>query len=238
MKNIFFKIFLVILANINLFTISAYASQTPWDSTEKVIYLTFDDGPAGKVTSDILDILKKENVHGTFFLIGNQMKNQEDLLNRMKEEGHSLGLHSMSHKQCYLYSCNEHFLIEMQETQKLLKSITGINSSILRFPFGCNNNSYKINSEMVDYLHKNNFKIYDWNVDSGDGANPKAAPSQLIKNSISKKDNIILLMHCAYMSKNTVKALPGIIKYYKDNGYTFKTISENTPEEYHYMKNP
>ena len=64
-----------------------------------------------------------------------------------------------------------------------------------------------------------------------------ANPSIFIKNSKSDKDYVILLMHCAYMSKNSVKALPDIIKYYKDNGYEFKVIDENTPEEFHFMKN-
>ncbi len=89
---------------------------------------------------------------------------------------------------------------------------------------------------MVDLLHQNNLKIYDWNTDSGDGAHPNASPSTFIKNSKSDKERVVLLMHCAYMSKNSTKALPSIIKYYKDNGYEFKVIDENTPEEYHFMK--
>ena len=201
-----------------------------------MIYLTFDDGPARKVTTDILDILREEDVNATFFLIGEQIKGQENIIKRMHEEGHSLGLHSMTHKKGYLYCSNDHFLKEMLETQELINSVVGIKTNILRFPFGCNNNSYKLTESMVNLLHENNLKIYDWNVDSGDGAKPNSDPSRLIRNSKSDKDNIILLMHCAYMSKNTVKALPSIIKYYKDQGYEFKGIDENTPEEFHYIK--
>ena len=58
----------------------------------------------------------------------------------------------------------------------------------------------------------------------------------MVKNSKSNKDRVILLMHCGYQSKNSVKALPDIIKYYKDNGYEFKTIDESTPEEFHIIK--
>lgn len=208
-----------------------------FSSEKKTIYLTFDDGPAGKVTKDILDILKKESVPATFFIIGNQIKNQEDLIRRMNKEGHALGLHSMSHSKNSLYRSNDAFLKEMLETQETINSIIGVKPSILRFPFGCNNNCYKISQSMVDLLHENNFRIYDWNTDSGDGAHPGANPSLFIKNSKSNKDNVILLMHCAYMSKNSVKALPDIINYYKENGYDFKSIDKNTPEEFHFMKN-
>ena len=203
---------------------------------KKIIYLTFDDGPAGKVTTHVLDILKQESVPATFFLIGSQIKGQEDLVKRMYNEGHALGLHSMSHNRNILYHSNEEFLKEMLDTQQIINSIVGIKPTILRFPFGCNNNCYKISQSMVDLLHQNNLKIYDWNTDSGDGAHPNASPSTFIKNSKSDKERVVLLMHCAYMSKNSVTALPSVIKYYKDNGYEFKAIDENTDEEYHFMK--
>ena len=206
------------------------------ESNSKVVYLTFDDGPAGKVTNDVLDILKNNSVHATFFLIGCQIKDQEDLVKRIYDEGNSIGLHSMTHKKNSLYCSNEQFLKEMISTQELISTVVPIKPTILRFPFGCNNNTYKISKSMVDLLHDNNLKIYDWNTDSGDGANPNSAPSTILKNAKSTKDRVILLMHCSYLSKNTVKALPSIIQYYKDNGYEFKTIDENTPEEFHFMK--
>ena len=230
-KYIPFILIVITITNYQKFnTIPVYANE------KKIIYLTFDDGPAGKVTNNILDILKKYSVPATFFLIGDQIKGQENLIKRMHDEGHALGLHSMSHKKNYLYSSNEAFLLEMLHTQETINSIVGIKPTILRFPFGCNNNYYKISQSMVDLLHQNNLKIYDWNTDSGDGANPNANPSIFIKNSRSDKDYVLLLMHCAYMSKNSAKALPDIIKYYKDNGYEFKVIDENTPEEFHFMK--
>jgi peptidoglycan/xylan/chitin deacetylase (PgdA/CDA1 family) len=203
---------------------------------QKIIYLTFDDGPAGKVTKDILEILKTESVPATFFIIGDQIKGQEDLIKRIYSEGHALGLHSMSHRRNSLYNSNEAFLKEMLETQQKINSIVGISPNIIRFPFGCNNNCYKISPSMVDLLHKNNLKIYDWNTDSGDGAHPNANPGVFVRNSKSNKDSVILLMHCAYMSKNSVKALPDIIKYYKENGYEFKIIDASTPEEFHFVK--
>lgn len=232
-KKTFFLIITIIfiMSSENITIINANAFE------EKTIYLTFDDGPAKTVTRDILEILKKESVPATFFVIGSQIKGQENLIKTMYNEGHALGLHSMSHSKNSLYNSNDSFLNEMLETQKTINSIVGVKPNILRFPFGCNNNCYKISQSMVDLLHKNNLRIYDWNTDSGDGAFPNANPSVFVKNSKSNKDCVILLMHCAYMSKNSVKALPDIIKYYKNNGYEFKLIDENTPEEFHFMRN-
>ena len=232
----FKKIVIFSLIFINIINFKVFAGVSENSTNKKVIYLTFDDGPSGKVTSDILDILKKESVPATFFLIGEQIKGQESLIKRMVDEGHAIGLHSMTHKKGYLYSSNEHFLKEMLDTQEIINSAIGFKPTILRFPFGCNNNTYKLSDSMVKLIHENNLKIYDWNTDSGDGANPNASPNRFIKNSRSDKDKVILLMHCAYMSKNTVKALPSVIKYYKDNGYEFKIIDDSTPEEYHFLK--
>lgn len=228
LKNL--SIFFILIFSIS--SLRVYAAE----DSEKIIYLTFDDGPAGKITTDVLDILKEENVPGTFFLIGDQIKDQEDLVKRLKEEGHSIGLHSMSHEKSKLYASNDAFLKEMLDSQALIKDITGESPTILRFPCGCNNTCYKLKPELVDLLHKNNLRIFDWNVDTTDGANPYASPSTFINKAKSDKDTIFLLMHCGYQSKNSVKALPEIIKYYKDKGYSFKAIDDDTPEQFHYIK--
>lgn len=228
--------FLLFISFFSYYALPAFSEEKIDINTTKTIYLTFDDGPAGKITSNILDILKENEVHATFFLIGEQIKGQEDLVKRIYDEGHAIGLHSMTHKKNHLYCSNDQFLKEMLDTQELISSIVPIKPTILRFPFGCNNNTYKITKDMVDLLHDNNLRIYDWNADSGDGANPNSSPSRLLKNAQCKKNRVILLMHCGYLSKNTVKALPCIINYYKDNGYEFKVIDDSTPEEFHMLK--
>lgn len=203
---------------------------------EKNIYITFDDGPGGKITNTILDILKKEEVPATFFVIGCQIEGQEQIIKRMKDEGHAIGLHSFSHNRNKIYPSKNNFLEEMLLSQDLIFNIVSDKPTILRFPFGCNNNTYKLNNSMVNLLHENNFKIYDWNTDSGDGANSNLDVGKIISNSCVKKDNVILLMHCTYINKNSSLALPSIIKYYKDNNYTFKIIDESTEEIYKIMK--
>lgn len=206
------------------------------ECTKKVVYITFDDGPAGKVTTQILDTLKEYDAKATFFVIGNMIKGQEQLLVRMVDEGHSIGLHTYSHEKNKIYRSSQSFIDEMLLTQQLVEDATGKKSTILRFPFGCNNNTYKLTSSMVTSLHDNSFKIFDWNVDSTDGMNPKLEPYKICERAKSKNENAIVLLHCGYVNKNTAKALPNILKYYKDNGYEFKVIDETTTEFFRLRK--
>jgi peptidoglycan/xylan/chitin deacetylase (PgdA/CDA1 family) len=88
---------------------------------------------------------------------------------------------------------------------------------------------------MLEKLHEYNYKIYDWNVVTSDGINPKTTARKLFKQATEDKNKpniIVLLMHCDYMHKNTCKALPEIIDYYKQKGYKFKPITNNTSKLY------
>lgn len=198
---------------------------------EKIIYLTFDDGPS-VVTNKTLDILKEKNVRGTFFVIGNQIKGFEDTIKRMNEEGHSIGLHTYSHKYKRIYRSSDAFIKEMIDCRNEINRVTGTTPNILRFPGGSRK---RLSNEFLNKLHKNNFKVYDWNVQVSDGINPKTSPSKLFREATKETDSIspvILLMHCDYMHTRTCQALPKIIDYYKHQGYTFKAITEDTPEFY------
>lgn len=233
---VFSIIFIILISSTKAFAIDINEDTSSKDNKEKVVYLTFDDGPGGNVTKDILDTLKKEEVLATFFVIGSEIKGQEALLLRIKDEGHSIGLHSFTHDRNKLYCSNDNFLNEMIKSQDAIYNVTGEKYNILRFPFGCNNKSYRLTQTLVDILHKNNFKIYDWNADSGDGANYKSSPETIIRKACKNEDNVVVLMHCGFINKTSAKALPSIIKYYKNNGYTFKTIDETTPEIYKVTK--
>ncbi|WP_055070886.1 polysaccharide deacetylase family protein [Clostridium massiliamazoniense] len=206
----------------------------PLENQPKVIYLTFDDGPSSN-TDKILDILKEEEVCGTFFLMGKLINNSPTTVKRIFDEGSAIGLHSFSHERC-IYNSKEKFLEEMLKTQKIIENIIGEKVCIIRFPFGTNNMSFKLKNDWVTLLHENSLKIYDWTQDTGDGTNVNLAPNLIFKNSISKDNNIVLLMHCAEANNNSVKALPEIIKYYKSKGYEFKTITPDTPELYKVKK--
>jgi peptidoglycan-N-acetylglucosamine deacetylase len=208
------------------------AYQKDVNQSEKIIYLTFDDGPSNLVTNRVLDILKGNDVKATFFLIGNQIDGLENVVRRINEEGHSIGLHTYTHKFKRIYPNKDAFIKEMLKCNDKIKEVTGVSSNIIRFPGG---SQRRLTETYVNKLHSYNFKIYDWNMETVDGLNPKASPDKFYRQATKGSEelgNIILLLHCDYMHKNTCKALPRIIKYYKDKGYEFRPITEDTPELY------
>jgi len=203
----------------------------------KFAYLTFDDGPTYIITNALLDVLKKENVKATFFVVGKEIQGKESILKRIYDEGHGIGLHTYSHNFKKIYRSTEAFIGEMARTSNKIEEVIGYAPKIIRFPGG---SSKRLNAFTLDDLHKNNFKVYDWNVNICDGINPNLSISELTKNAQVIKGNknvAIILMHCNFNNKNTVKALPGIIRYYLDLGYEFKAITEDTPEYYYRFRN-
>lgn len=202
---------------------------------EKVIYLTFDDGPS-IMTDKVLDVLKKNDVKATFFIIGNQIKGQEAVVKRINTEGHSIGLHTYTHTYKNIYSNRKGFISEMLKSQDEINSLIGIKPTIMRFPSGSRKHLTEV---FLRELHSYNFKIYDWNAVTSDGVNCKTPTDNMYREATKTKvieHPIILLMHCDYMHKNTCKVLPRIIKFYKDNGYEFKIINDKTPENYFPIK--
>jgi peptidoglycan/xylan/chitin deacetylase (PgdA/CDA1 family) len=188
------------------------------------------------VTNKLLDCLKENEVKATFFVVGKEIKEKENILKRIHEEGHSIGLHTYSHNFKRIYKDNEYFIQEMKKTSFMIKNIIGIEPKVIRFPGG---SSGVLTEELLEKLHTNGFKVYDWNVDLRDGVNPSLSVENLIKNSKKAKgdqSNRIILAHCNYNNMNTCRALSGIIKYYKENGFTFETIDENTEEYYYKLK--
>lgn len=228
-KTSFFLLFLILIAPFYKVRCEEGSIE---EQSKKTVYLTFDDGPGGKATLEVLDTLQKENVPATFFIIGNQICGQENTILRMKNEGHSLGLHSFSHDRNILYRSNGDFINEMKKCQDELFRVTGDYYTILRFPFGSNNSTYRLTKSMVDCIHQSGFTIYDWTQDTLDGANPNSSPDLILNRAISTDDTVVVLMHTSNININSAKALPGIIKYYKSQGYTFKKITPNTKEIY------
>jgi peptidoglycan/xylan/chitin deacetylase (PgdA/CDA1 family) len=202
---------------------------------KRVIYLTFDDGPS-IITGKVLDILKENDVKATFFIIGNQITDFEDMIKRIHDDGHSIGLHTYTHKFKRIYSNRDTFIKEMQDCRSEINKLTGISPNIIRFPGGSSN---RLTRTYLTKLHNYNFKIYDWNMTTSDGINSNTSPNRLYRDATEgneKLSPIILLLHCDYMHKNSCKALPNIIKYYKEKGYEFKVISDGTPELYFPIK--
>lgn len=95
------------------------------NENKKIIYLTFDDGPSSIVTNNILNILKDQKVKATFFVIGNRIKGSETIIRKIYEEGHSIGLHTYSHKYKQIYASEDAFISEMMKTSVEIHKVIG-----------------------------------------------------------------------------------------------------------------
>lgn len=200
---------------------------------EKVVYLTFDDGPT-KMTSEILDVLKQNNVKATFFIVGKEIKGREAILKRITEEGHGIGLHTYSHNFKVIYKNPESFIMEMEKAQTAINDVLAepIDTKVIRFPGG---SAGRLNQKFLKALDAKGYHIFDWNVDLKDGIKGSLAPSQFVCNAkkcTDKSSHRIILAHCNSNNKNTCLALTDIINYYKEQGYTFKVIDNTTPPYY------
>ena len=204
---------------------------------EKVIYLTFDDGPSYIVTNQILDILKEKEVKASFFVVGNKIEGREDILKRMYKEGHSIGIHTYTHKYKQVYKSQDIFIKEMDDTANEVNRVLGFMPKAIRFPGG---SKPFLNEELLGKLHEKDYRIYDWNASLSDGLNYNTSTDKLVREAhkvVGKAySRVFLLLHCDQTNKSTVKALPMIIDYYKSLGYQFKIINEDTPEYYFRFK--
>ena len=213
-----------------------------WHNKEtKYVYLTFDDGPS-KNAPKMLDILKQYNVPATFFVLGSSINGNsksKEILNRMLEEGHYIGLHSMTHNKNILYGSNgpSNFVREMQEVKELVSTLTdGFQSEICRAPYGTGGGTFT--SGHVTAIQQANIKCWDWDVDSLDWkyAQDPATVLQIVKTQTqynkSKKDLVVLF----HEKDSTVSALPQVIEYYKSLGYEFAPYSSNLSVERMFFK--
>ncbi len=194
------------------------------------IYLTFDDGPNSGTTNIILDILKEEGVKATFFVTN---KGPDDLIKREYDEGHTIALHTASHDYATVYSSVDAYFQDLYRVQERVKQITGEESKIIRFPGGSSNTvsrkySAGIMSTLTQEVLNRGFKYYDWNLSSGD-AGETTDPDGVYRNVVNnlRRDRVnMVLMHD--IKSYTRDALRNIIRYGKENGYTFDKITMNT----------
>jgi len=196
------------------------------------IYLTFDDGPSN-ITNEILDILKEKNVKATFFVVGSQGKNFIKTYQRIVEEGHSIGIHTYTHKYKEIYSSVEEYLLDFNKIYNLIYDYTGVHSDIFRFPGG-SINSYNTNiyNELIIEMNRRGFTYYDWSVSSGDSTGSSSYNKEFVKrnviDSVVNKNNPIVLMHDTANKKPTLEALPEIIDELMNKGYNFLKITNET----------
>lgn len=198
---------------------------------DKIIYLTFDDGPDPENTPNILDILKENNIKATFFVLGTEIEKYPDILKRIYDEGHAIGNHSYNHIYRELYQSANTYVEQLHHTDEIIKSLLKVRPHISRAPGG---SAGSFTSAYWDILKNQGYIEVGWNISSGDASNAKA--DQILNKIIHQTENnkflwshAILLMHDGKGHTETVKALPHIIKFYKEHGFDFHVINSKTP---------
>jgi len=213
-------------------TIQVY---TPSSKGDKVIYLTFDDGP-GAYTNELLDTLKRYNVKVTFFITGN---GSDEVIKRAYNEGHTIAIHTYSHQYNEVYKSVDAYFNDLNKVQERIKRITGQETRLVRFPGGSSNTVSRITpgimTTLAKMLENQGYKYFDWNVASSDTANisRNAIANNVIK-SLRNGDNVVLQHDIKYES---VKAVDQIIQYGLANGYTFKALTIDSPTAHHAINN-
>ena len=207
----------------------------------KIIYLTFDDGP-GKYTQGLLDVLDKYNVKATFF-VTNTHPDYQNMIAEEAKRGHTVAIHSASHKYNQIYTSEQAFFDDLEQMNSIIKAQTGNDASIIRFPGGSSNTVSKdycpgIMTQLVNDVTARGLLYCDWNVSSGD-ANPKPiSTEQVVQNVISgvQSHNVsVVLQHD--IKDFSVNAVEQIIQWGQANGYTFLPLTTSSPMSHHRVNN-
>ncbi|MDD6190228.1 MAG: polysaccharide deacetylase family protein [Firmicutes bacterium] len=218
----------------------------PVKQEKGTIYLTFDDGPSLSSTPEILDILKKYKIHGTFFIINyGDDKNKLAIVKRAIKEGNTVALHSYSHDYSRIYKSSDVFMDNLKQLHDKLKNDTGYEAFCMRFPGGSSNTISKnycsgIMTELAGKVQEEGYLYNDWNVDSTDASGNNVPADRLIasvKKECSKNTFNVVLMHDTDAKATTVKALPEIIEWGLEEGYSFKAITKDSPTFHHRINN-
>lgn len=196
----------------------------------KRVFLTFDDGPSISVTPHILDTLKKYNIKATFFVLGNRVSDNAELIKREYNEGHYIANHGYSHRYDKIYASSKNVLKEYNKTEQEIKKALGdenYSSNLFRFPGGSIGGEYdKIKEKAKIDLERNQIAYLDWNALTNDaaGAYTKEKIIKNLKKTVENKNNVVVLMHDAPDKILTYETLEDIIKYLQEKGYSFKNM--------------
>lgn len=199
----------------------------------KRVYLTFDDGPSAN-TAAILDILAEYDVKATFFVVGNTDEEAKELYRRIVAEGHTLGIHSYSHRYGEIYSSEEAFFEDFYLLSDYLYDVTGVRPDICRLPGGSSNTVSKINmAEVVNKLEAQGITCFDWNISGGDADGHNLSSSQIAANVLNGVNNFqtsIVLLHDGGDKAATVQAVRTILEDLTNReDLEIKPITEETP---------
>lgn len=197
------------------------------DTGEREIFLTFDDGPTDSVTPLVLDVLKKEGVHATFFLIGRQIYGREAIVRRIAAEGHAIGIHSYSHAYATIYASPEALRQDIARCRAAIRTaLPAFRGELYRYPGG----SFGRSERLKDAVRREGLRAYDWNAATGDAEQPTPNAAAQLRNAVQSsrlRQRVILLQHDGVHQTRTAVCLPYIIAYFRKHGYRFKTLEED-----------
>lgn len=210
-----------------------YNKTRAYDYGDHVAYLTFDDGPDKDNTPKILDVLKKQHIQGTFFLVGSSVEKAPDVVKRIYQEGHSIGNHSYTHEYKSLYANPQAYTAELEKTDEAIHAILGVRPIISRAPGGTAGHFTKDFWNRIGYL---GYIEVGWNCLTGDADGTAHKAVNQVENVRKQlvlrpylNTHLVVLLHDGPGHGETVKALPQIIKLLKDNGYTFRCVTTAIP---------
>jgi peptidoglycan-N-acetylglucosamine deacetylase len=188
-------------------------------TSEKVVAITFDDGPHGTNTPRLLDMLKKRNIKATFYVVGNMMKNSygPDVIRRIVADGHEIGNHTVTHATLSKLS-DSSLRKELQNAHDMIVDITGVAPRTMRPPGGAIKNDQK---KLM--LEEFGYPTIMWTVDPEDWKRPGASvvTSRLVNGA---RPGAIILVHDLHAP--TVDAMPSTLDQLLAQGYRFVTITE------------
>ena len=200
------------------------------EGEEKIVYLTFDDGPSSNITPQILEILESENVKATFFVLGSRAELYPELVKQEYEAGHYIANHGYSHNYKAIYSSPEAVLNEYNTTEEIIRQAIGkesYSSYLFRFPGGSSGGKYAtVKSAAMELLDQNNVAHINWNSLTSDAVGTptqESIVSSLVSTS-EGKNKVVVLMHDSGTKQLTADMLPHVIAYFRDNGYIFKNF--------------
>ncbi len=180
--------------------------------SDKKIYLTFDDGVNEKTTPFILENLKKFEVKASFFLIAKNVLKYPFLFEEIKKQGHQIGNHTFDHLDAWKTS-NDIFIENIEKANKILKT------KLFRPPYG------RLKPSQIKFLSKKNYKIFYWDVLSGDYSN-KLTKFKILENVINNtKNGSIIVFHDNLKAEKNLKfVLPKILEFFKEKNFLFATL--------------
>lgn len=221
-------------------TVEAVKQTATTSSGNKVVYLTFDDGP-GAHTQQLLDILDKYNVKVTFF-VTNVNSGYENMIAKEAAAGHTVAIHSASHDYKKIYSSVDVYFADLNEMSDIIYAQTGQRPKLIRFPGGSSNTvSLKYCSGIMTTLTKavtdQGYKYFDWNVSSGDAGGTTSTEEvyQNVVNGMKSHNVSVVLQHD--IKGFSVNAVERIIQWGLANGYTFLPLTTSTEDVHHGVNN-